>query len=254
MFSIIRIITLIAALSLVAVFVYYIIYSQHINSKIVSGEITGRRMLDIPKMVLIVIMIALLIYSLIVSLALNKSRSLVIEENRNTFSVISLSDYTYSGYNGILVDNDASYAKNYSRESNDGYQKTISQDGVFTFTSFTRVGQHDVFHPDFFCFVDYTGAINEEYSLYEFYEYIDTDSMESIGGLGSGGSIPAESILIIGNANETDSFRIKFAILDGKGENEYLQADQKANEDDKGTFPEASDYAVSTGSVVITVP
>ena len=116
------------------------------------------------------------------------------------------------------------------------------------------MGQHDVFHPDFFCFVDYTGETFEEYSLYEFYEYIDTDSMESIGGIGSGGSIPAESILIIGNANETDSFRIKYAILDGKGKNEYLQADQKAYEDDKGTFPEASDYAVSTGSVVITVP
>lgn len=254
MFSIIKIITLIAALSFVAVSVYYIIYSRHINSKIASGVITGKRMIDISKVIIIVILVDLLIYSMIVTHTLKQSQNQMAEENRNTFSVISLSDYTYSGYNGMLLDKDASYAKNYSRENNDGYQRTIFQDGDFAFTVFTRAGQHDAFHPDFFCFVDYTGETSEEISLYEFYEYLEIDSMESFGGIGSGGGLPAESFLIIGNVNDTDSFKINLSLLDNKGENAYFEADQKAYEEDKGNFPDASDYAVSTGSVVITVP
>lgn len=252
MFSIIRIITLIAVLSLIAVFVYYIIYSRHINMKIASGEITGKRMVDIPRVIFTVTLAVLLIYALTVTFALKQSRNQVYEENRNTFSVINLSDYTFDSCSGTLADRDASYARIYSKESNDGYRKTVSKDGDFIFTAFTRAGQHDAFHPDFLCFVDYTGEKAEDLSLYETYEYADTDTMESAGEIGSGGGRPADSMLVIGNANDTDSFRITLSLLDGKGENEYSEAYHKAYEEDKGNFPCASDYAVSTGSVVIT--
>ena len=254
MFSIIGIITLIAALSVAAVFIYYIIYSRHINAIIASGETTGKRMPDIPKQIAIVILIALLVYSLIITLALNNSRNQVTGENRDTFSVINPADYTYSSYNGTLTDKDASYAKLYSRESNEGYKKTVSQDGEFIFTVFTRTGPHDAFHPDFFCFVEYTGEKSEELSFYESYEYLDADSMESIDGIGSGGAAMEDCIMVIGNVNDSDAFRISLSVLDSEGEEAYFAADQKAYEDDKGDFPKASDYAVSTGSIVIIVP
>lgn len=252
MFNIVRIIILIAMLSLAAVIVYYIIYSRHINAKIASGEAAGKRMIDIPKAIIAVILSALLIYSLIVTRALKESSRQAAVENRNTFSVINLTNYTYSGFNGTLVNTDASYAKNYSKESNDGYQKCITQDGDFVFSVFTRVGQCDAFHPDFFCFVDYVGEISENLSLYEYYEFIDID-MESIGGIGSGGGSIPNGFLIIGNVNKTEMFKITLSILDGKGEEAYFDADHKAYEEDKGDFPNASDYALSTGSVVIFV-
>ncbi len=253
MLNIARIIILIALLSVVTIIVYYIIYSWRINAKIASGEVTGKRMIDIPKVIIAVILAALLIYSLIVTHALNESRRQGTVENRNTFSVIDLSDYTYSGFNGTLVGNDASYAKSYSKESNAGYQKSITHDGDFVFTAFTRVGQCDAFHPDYFCFVDYVGENSENLSLYEYYEFINIDSMDSIGGIGAGGGSIRDGFLIIGNLNKTEMFKITTYILDGKGEDAYFEAEHKAFEEDKGNFPNAYDYAVSTGSLVISL-
>lgn len=254
MFGIARILFLIVIIVALVVFVYYLLYSRRINAKIASGEIDGRRMIDIPSLIRTVVFVALIIYALIISITLISNEKQETVENRNYFSVVDLSDYTYSAYDGTLVDTDASYAKSYSRESNEGYQKSTSQDGKFTFTAFTRTGEHDAFHPDFFCFVDYTGEDSAElFSLYEYYEFIDTLTTESYGGVGSGGGYIEESFLIIGNINETESFKITLSLLDGKGEESYSEADRKAYEEDKGNFPSAADYALSTGSVVITV-
>ena len=252
MFGIARILFLIVIIVALVVFVYYLLYSRRINAKIASEEIEGRRMIDIPSLIRMVVMIALVIYALIITIAVISGGKQTIIENRDNFSVIDLSNYTYIGYNGSLVDTDASYAKNYSRESNEGYHKQIVTDGDFTFTAFTRAGGHDDYHPDFFCFVDYSGDNEADFSMYEYYEFVDTDTLESIGGNGSGGGIE-ESFLIIGNINETESFKITLSLLDGKGEESYSEADRKAYEEDKGNFPSAADYALSTGSVVITV-
>ncbi|MBQ0037907.1 MAG: hypothetical protein KBS74_04460 [Clostridiales bacterium] len=252
MFGIARILFLIVIIVALVVFVYYLLYSRRINAKIASEEIEGRRMIDIPSLIRTVVIVALIIYALIITITVISSEKQESVENRDGFSVIDLSDYTYSAYDGTLVDTDASYVKNYSRESNEGYQKNIVQDGDFTFTAFTRTGEHDVYHPDFFCFVDYTGEDGANLSLYEYYEFIDTITAERYGGIGSGGGIE-ESFLIIGNINETESFKITLSLLDGKGEESYSEADRKAYEEDKGNFPSAADYALSTGSVVITV-
>lgn len=60
------------------------------------------RMQFIPYAIRTVILLALLIYAVISTLALTAGRKQVIEENYDTFSVISLSDYSYSSYKGIL--------------------------------------------------------------------------------------------------------------------------------------------------------
>lgn len=253
MFSITRILFLIAIIVVLVVFVYYLFYSRCINEKIASGESKGRRMIDIPSLIRTVVIAALIVYSLIITITVISNEKQDTVENRDCFSLIDLSDYTYSAYDGILVDTDASYAKKYSRENNDGYQKNIVQDGDFTFTAFTRAGEHDAYHPDFFCFVDYTGKDGANLSLYDYYEFIDTITAESYGGVGSGGGDIVKSFLVIGNMNETESFKITLSLLDGKGEEAYQEDDRKAYEEDKGNFPPVADYALSTGKVVITV-
>lgn len=99
--------------------------------------------------------------------------------------------------------------------------------------------------------MDYTGESTEKLALYEFYEYVDTDSGKSSGGIGAGGGAPSESFLVVGNMNGSESFRISLSLPDGKGESEYSDAGQNAMKDGKGGFPDASGYAVSTGSIVI---
>ena len=244
MISITRILLLIAIIVVLVVFVYYLFYSRHINAKIVSGKIEGRRMIDIPSLIRTVVIASLIIYNLIITITVISNERQDTVENRDYFSVIDLSDHTYSAYDDLLVGTEASYVKNYSRERNEGYQKTTSQDGEFTFTAFTRTGKHDAFHPDFFCFVDYTGEGGANLSLYENYEFIDTLTTESYGGI-EFERIVEESFLVIGNMNETESFRIALSLLDSKGEAAYCEADRK-------TYS-AEDYALSTGSVVIDV-
>ncbi|MCQ2471132.1 MAG: hypothetical protein MJ147_03750 [Clostridia bacterium] len=253
MFNISRIIFLIAIVAVLVVAVYYIFYSRRINAKIAKGEIEGRRLIDIPSVVCSVIIVALIAYGVIVTAALMTKEKQPVTENRNSFSVIDLSDYTYSAYNGNLVDKDASYAKSYSKESNDGYEKSVSQDGDFTFTVFTRTGVHDNYHPDFFCFIDYTGKKSSELSMYESYGFSNSPTKDSGGEVGSGGGYIKDSSLVIGNINDDDSFKITLSLLDGKGEEEYFEADSKAYKEDKGNFPSAADYALSKSSVVITV-
>ncbi len=253
MFNIPIIVFLLVIVAVIVVAVYYILYSHRINAKIAKGEIEGRRLIDIPSVVCSVVIVALIAYAVIVTATLITKEKQSVAENRNNFSVIDLSDYTYSAYNGNLVDEDASYAKSYSKESNYGYEKSVSQDGDFTFTVFTRTGVHDNYHPDFFCFIDYNGKKSSELSMYESYGYANTFTKDSSGEVGSGGGYIKDNFLIIGNINDGDSFKITLSLLDGKGEKEYFDADSKAYKEDKGKFPSAVDYALSNSSVIINV-
>lgn len=181
------------------------------------------------------------------------SRSRIGEENHNSFSVVSLPDYTYSAYAGRLVGSDASYMKNYSKEANEGYKKSILPDGDFTFTLFTRTGEYDKFYPDFFCYVDYTGKRDADFSLYEKYECINRATKEKLGGVGSGGGLPSDGFLVVSNLNESDTFVITLSILNGKAEEEWFKAEKEALQEDKGEFPAVSDYALSTGRIEISL-
>jgi len=253
MFRISIIFSLIIIVAVIVVFVYYLLYSRRINAKIAGGEISGRPMVDIPGMIRGAAIVALVLYALIVTIAISRNDKNVIEVSRNDLSVIDLTNYTYMAYNGTLVDTDASYAKAFSKESNEGYKKTVSQEGKFTFTVFTRTGKADSFHPDFFCFVEYTGDANETYAFYETYAFQNMTTGEQHGAVGSGGGGIPESFLVVGNLDLTDSFEIHMSILDEAGENEFRLAEQKAYEEDKGNFPSAEEFAISGGNVVITL-
>ncbi len=253
MFSILRLIILIVVLAPAAGLGYYIFYSRRINAKIAGKKVCGKRMIGIPAAICAVVIAALVLYAVSATVSIKGIEKQMSIENRNDFSVINLSDYTYSAYNDSLVDTDASYAKSYSREHNKGYQKSTSQDGDFTFTAFTRIGEHDSFHPDFFCFVDYTGQNAAGLFFYEDYKFIDTLTAKDCGGIGDGGGNVPESFLVVGNVNDGQSFNITLSILDSKGEAAYFAADDKACEKDQGNFPSAADYALVSGNAVITV-
>lgn len=253
MYNILRILFLIAMVAALVVAVYYLFYSRRINEKIAGGVSSGRPMIDIPSLVRVAAFAALIIYAVILTVAVISGGRQQPAENRDSFSVIDLTDYTYRGYSGSLVCADASYAKIYSKDSNAGYEKQIVRDGDFTFTAFTRTGAHDVYHPDFFCFVDYTGAQSDEFFMYDYYEYIDCSTAQTLGGIGSGGGCMDGSFLVIGNINEAEQFQLTLSLLDGKGEDAYFDATDKALEADQGKFPAAAEFAFSTGRVVIAV-
>jgi hypothetical protein len=148
-------------------------------------------------------------------------------------------------YAGERTTDTADFAKAYSKEENAGYKKTVEQDGDFVFTIFTRTDDADDFHPDFLCFVDYSGEENSEWSLYKQMDYIENTS-GVVAGLSSGGDIQT-SLLYIGNLNAGESIKITEGILDAAAEAEYSDTQATA---DESSF---SDYAISSGSTLITM-
>ncbi|MGN0395104.1 MAG: hypothetical protein ACI4EF_07060 [Coprococcus sp.] len=146
----------------------------------------------------------------------------------------------------------ASFAKVYSKESNEGYSKSIVNDGDFVFTIFVRNSDHDDFHPDYLCYVDYTGEVKDELSFYNGAMYIDNENGEETGGTSSGGGY-IENRLYIGNLNDGESLKITAGVLDYDSEQAFLEAKYEAYESDKGEFPSYIDYAISYGSTVITI-
>lgn len=239
--------------TIVVFIIYYICYYRHINASVAGGTVSRKRMTDIPSALRAVIFLVLVFYAVVITMAYQGSRSRIETENRNSFSVISLPDYTYSAFDSGLVGSDASYMKNYSKDANEGYKKIISADEKFTFTLFTRTGEHDKFHPDFFCFVDYMGKRDDDISLYENYEYINRLTGEKLGGVGSGGAIPPAGFLVVGSLNESDSLIITLSILNSKAEEAWLRDDEQAWQEGKGEFPPVSDYALSTGRIEISL-
>lgn len=255
MFSIVRMILLFTVIVVVEVVVYYIIYANRINKKIQSGDANIRKMIDIPKVVMASIIALLLMYSIIVSIDIKHRQRTENSQlrNPNNYIEIDLTNFTYSSYTGTLETDDASFAKIYSKEENPGYKKTVQKDGDFVFTVFTRISDHDEFHPDYLCYIDYVGDAAEGYSLYENCEYLDTASGESYWGNGSGGADIKKSTLFIGNLNDDESMRITIGLLDETAEQEYFAAQNKAYEEDEGNFPKFWDYANVSGSIMITI-
>lgn len=253
MFSIVGSIVLITFIVIIAVFVYYLIYARSINRKICNGQIINRKMVDIPKVIMIAIIILLLLYSVALSVGLEQSYKNAAIVNRDDFSVINLSDYSYYGYSGMKESNDASFAKVYSKESNEGYKKTVQRDGDFEFIVFTRTTDHDSFHPDFLCYVDYVGEADAELLMYEKSSYIEKVSDKEVFGKSSGGGSLSDGRLYIGNINDDEKFRITIGLLDEEAKQKFSEADSKAYEEDNGEFPDILDYATSAGSVTITI-
>jgi len=251
--SILGVVILITSIVAIALLIYYFVYVKNINKAIQSGQKSRKKMVDIPKAIMITVIVLLLSYALILSTALKQSHKRASIVNRNSFAIIDLTDYTFSSYSGIKENNDASFAKLYSKESNEGYDKSIVKDGDFIFTIFNRKSDADEYHPDFLCYVDYIGEVRDEFQSYYNCEFIDNKSNKVSGGISSGGGSCDNNILFIGNLNNSDSFRITESFLDDAGTQSFREAEGRAYKADKGEFPSFTDYAISSGSVTITI-
>ena len=120
-------------------------------------------------MVMIAVITGLVIYAGILMYIVDDYATKDISVPRNNYAVIDIADenaYEYISYFGNVELIDASYAKVYNKDENVGYNKEIVESGDYRFTIFTRNTEGDDFHPDFLCFVDYTGTNMEEYSCY----------------------------------------------------------------------------------------
>ncbi|WP_167957980.1 hypothetical protein [Anaerosporobacter faecicola] len=253
MFSILGVIVMVTFIVAIAVFGYYLIYVNNINKKIQRGQVSNKKLIDMPKIIMIAIIVLLLFYSIILSVELSHSNKDVAIVNHNNFAVIDLSDYTFFEHSGLRENDDASFAKVYSKEVNKGYDKSVVRDGDFVFTIFVRNTDQDDFHPDYLCYVDYVGEVKDELLRYNNCEYIDGVSGKETGGRSGGGGAVQTKLLYIGNLNEGSSFRITECILDAAGEREFAQAEEEAYKADKGEFPSFAEYALSSGSTTITI-
>ena len=255
MFSIVNILVLIVILVIGIIFVYRIYYTYKINQKIQSEEITGRKLVDVSKMIMIAVITGLVIYAGILMYVVNDYATKDYSVPRNNYAVIDTSDadgYEYISYFGNMQLNDASFAAVYSREANAGYDKEIVESGDYRFTVFTRTSQSDDFHPDFLCFVDYTGTNMEEYMCYSKagFQLVEVKEEQFYGE--SSGYI-RNDLLYIGNLDEGCQFNITMSLLNDDAEIKYDEAIQQAYKEDKGIFPDAEEFADSVGTVSIII-
>lgn len=255
MFSIVNILLLIVIFVIGIIFVYKIYYTHKINQKIQSGEITGRKLVDVSKMIMIAVITGLVIYAGILMYVVSDYATKDYSVPRNNYAVIDTSDadgYEYISYFGNVQLNDASFAAVYSREANAGYDKEIVESGDYRFTVFTRTSQSDDFHPDFLCFVAYTGTNMEEYMCYSKAGFQSVEVKEEHFYDESSGYI-RNDLLYIGNLDEGCQFNITMSLLKGDAETKYDEAIQQAYKEDKGIFPDAEDFADSVGKVSIII-
>jgi len=254
MFGISRILLLMIILVATIVFMYKLYYTRKINQRIQSGEITGRRLVDLSKMVMVAVIAGLVIYAGILMYVIHDYASMEYQESRNNYAIIDVSgeEYNYISNGGNVSLEDASFAKGYNKEANPGYDKEVLQSGDYQFVLFTRSAVADDFHPDFLCFVDYIGADKEDAICYNTAGFV---SLEPEGGYllgGSGGEI-RDSVLYIGNLDSGCKFSITMNILDSAGEIEYDEAIQQAYKEEKGEFPEPEEFAKTVGKIDIVI-
>lgn len=255
MFRVSILFILLVALVVTLIFVYRLIYTHNINKKIQSGEIQGRKMMDLSRMVTIAVIIGLILYSGIVTYVVNDYANQESHVLRNNYAIIDVSNpdkYEYAGYFGSVQLKDASYAKMYNKDENTGYEKEVVTSGDYVFTVFTRSAPADSFHPDFLCFVEYIGADKEKYVCYDKAGFQAIGEEEDQFFAGSAGNI-SDGLLYIGYLEEGHSFQISMSLLDQEAEKNYMEAEELAYKEDKGQFPEVEDFAVSVGSVDIQI-
>lgn len=254
-FSLLGIIVLIVFPAALLLFVYYLIYTNRINKKIQSGEITGRRLVDIPKMVMTAVITVLLILCLIFygsAQDANLARGTVV---RNNYAVIDFSDpddLKYAGYFGGTELDDASFAGVYSIDENPGYEKEVTVDGDYTFTLFKRTSPADSFHPDFLCFVEYTGDDQDEIVVYYMSTFENPTIKDGTFGIETGGGYVSDKLLYIGNLDEGYDFTLGISLMDDEAKKAYSDASEKGMADDNGQFLKARDFALDYSEIRIS--
>lgn len=255
MSSVSAILLLVVILVIVTIFVYKIYYTYKINKRIQSGEITGKKLVDLSKMVLIAVITGLTIYAGILMYGVSSHVCKGNSVTRNNFAVIDISDeadYKYiSRFENAQTD-DASFAKMYSKEENVGYKKEIIESGDFEFVVFTRTASADAFHPDFLCFVDYTGTDTGEYECYRKAGFQVMGDEENHLFVGTSGET-RNGLLYIGNLDAGCKFDIIMSLLNIDAAENYEDAMQQAYKEDKGEFPYLEEFAYAVGKVSIVI-
>ena len=246
--------TLIGSLILavaVAFLIYYVIYTVVINHRIRRGITDGKQLTDFSKIAMLIV-IAVLVY---MYWGQAKFYNSAFTNTRNNFVSVDVSDpdkpQLLSQSNSEI--DDIAYVTAYSDEENPGYDKNVYVNGDFTYTVFTRAGAVDDFHPDFLCFVEYTGDADEDTGFYEMagFESPEDDGRGGRGGSG-GGPFP-DKVLYMGNLDEDCAFVVNLCTLDEEAKAAYDAAFDQAMADDKGEFPEWSDFADDASEVRITL-
>lgn len=254
MFRVFNILILLVSIVIGIICIYRIIYTYFINKKILSGEIQGRKLMDVSKMVTIAIIVGLTMYSVLLTYIVNDYSNQENKVSRNNYAIIDVSnseEYKYAGYFGNVQLEDASFAKIYSKEENPGYDKEVVSSGDYLFTVFTRNTPADSFHPDFLCFVEFIGDEKTNLSCYSNSGFRAFDENDYFS-MGAAGEI-SKCLLYIGYIEANYSFEISMAILDKGAEELYIEAEKQAEKENRGEFPRVKDFAVSVGSVAIAV-
>lgn len=234
-FSLMMIWVALLLIAVVFLAVYYVVYTKKINQRICEGNVKGKRMPDIPKTIMAVVIVLLLSICII-----NAFAPATTTTNRNNFAVIDTSNYRYIASSDSSMD-DAAFAKLFSENRNDGYEREEFQDGDFRFIVFTSLTPSDAFHPDFICYVSYIGDASAALSFNG--EFVNPVTGVKVG-VSSMLDYTSQALLIIGNCEKDYIFTLKMGAYDEAGLEESL------NSTDAEKMIES--FALSTGAVLIT--
>lgn len=249
MFNLLTIYFFIAFLVVLGLMIYYLVYTAKINKRIRSGDASGKKLVDIPRIIMIVVIAVLVFYYIL----LLHSSNTADEASRNDYAIISVegqNEYEYYAYGGNPGLTDASFAGIYSKESNPGYNKEVVKKGDYIFTIFKRKSSPDNFHPDFLCYAEYKGE-KKDMVVYNTSSFVSASDADDHLDSGFGGNSVSDCLLFIGNLNPGYDFHIRFDLMDEKSETAYMDAMEKATEEDKGNFPDIENFATSSAEVAI---
>lgn len=246
MLSLIYMIGCIVFVAVLAVVIYYAVYSRVINQRIHDMDAKYKKMPGMPKVIGIIVMVCILVYIIVITSRYKNSlgENRLSEHIRDNFAVINVKNNEYISYFGDAELKDASFIERYSMEENVGYDKQVITDGDFVFTVFTTNTPRDDFHPDFLCYVTYKGE-NADF-MFRQAEFVKPEEDYSSGG-SSIGEVEDTS-LFIGNLDEGCHFSIKLGVLSEEAEQKYMKADINSD-----TEPDIEDYAESMGSVIFSI-
>lgn len=226
-------------IALIAVTIYYFIYTKKINQCICEENVKGKKMPDFPKAVMSITII-LLLSICVVNVLVPTSATTI---SRNNCAVIDTSDYSYLSYSSNFNLDDASFAKLFFKDKDiEGYKRQEIKDGDFNFIVFTSTAPPDAFHPDFLCYVTYTGDVTKAKALSQNGQFQNIYTNQKVG-TSSIKAFKDHTLLFIGNYDKECQFILTMGIYDEAGYINYENSDDPEIEMDS--------FALSTGSVLI---
>ncbi len=239
MFNILALVSVFFIIALIIWGVYYLLYTSRINKAVHDGKIRTKSMIGVPKMTVIIVIILLLLIS--VSSVLSSQKPMIF--SRNNYAVIDIDNYQFVGYSSRYSLDDASFAKVYSKDENEGYLRNEYTEGDFNFIVFTSKTAPDDFHPDFICFATYIGKEELVSAMSYGGTFEDIESKEMMGTSAVVEMTDSRTYMFMGNYDEDQCFKITMGVYNNDGIKAYEKED---NFDVK-----IEDFALSVGSMTI---